>query len=121
MSALLTVEGITKYFNQRHVLDDVSFSVRPGEVLGLIGPNGSGKTTLFECLADLCPQTPAPSNQTTKNCFPPGAKKRFFICPMPSSPGLSKRFAGYWISFGSSTNAPNRTRRRSWSRSDLMN
>jgi ABC-type multidrug transport system ATPase subunit len=35
------------------VLDNVGFSVRPGEVLGLIGPNGAGKTTLLECLAGL--------------------------------------------------------------------
>ena len=33
----------------------MSFSIRPGEVLGLIGPNGSGKTTLFECLAGVLP------------------------------------------------------------------
>ena len=33
----------------------MSFSVRPGEVLGLIGPNGSGKTTLFECLGGVLP------------------------------------------------------------------
>jgi len=55
MTALLTVEGITKFFNQRRVLDDVSFTVHPGEVLGLIGPNGAGKTTLLECLAALIP------------------------------------------------------------------
>lgn len=53
MSEILTVKGITKTFNQRCVLDDVAFSVRSGEVLGLIGPNGAGKTTLFECLAGL--------------------------------------------------------------------
>ncbi len=35
------------------MLEDVSFSVRAGEILGLIGPNGAGKTTLFECLAGL--------------------------------------------------------------------
>ena len=33
----------------------MSFSIRPGEVLGLIGPNGAGKTTLFECVAGLLP------------------------------------------------------------------
>ncbi len=34
-------------------LDDVSFSLEPGKVLGIIGPNGSGKTTLFKCLLGL--------------------------------------------------------------------
>jgi ABC-type multidrug transport system ATPase subunit len=53
MTALLTVEGLNKSFNQRCVLDNIGFSVRPGEVLGLIGPNGAGKTTLLECLAGL--------------------------------------------------------------------
>jgi ABC-type multidrug transport system ATPase subunit len=53
MTALLTVDGITKSFSKRRVLDNVGFSVRAGEVLGLIGPNGAGKTTLFECLAGL--------------------------------------------------------------------
>lgn len=53
VSELLTVEGISKSFKSRRVLEDVSFSVRAGEILGLIGPNGAGKTTLFECLAGL--------------------------------------------------------------------
>jgi len=37
------------------VLNQASFAVREGELLGLIGPNGAGKTTLFECLAGLIP------------------------------------------------------------------
>ena len=52
---MLSVRGIQKRFGRRVVLEDVSFSVRPGEILGLIGPNGAGKTTLFECLAGLLP------------------------------------------------------------------
>jgi ABC-2 type transport system ATP-binding protein len=52
---LLSVEGITKRFGSTAVLNDVSFSVLDGEVLGLIGPNGAGKTTLFECVAGLLP------------------------------------------------------------------
>lgn len=55
MNELLTVDGLTKKFKRRRVLDSVSFSVRKSEVLGLIGPNGAGKTTLFECLAGLVP------------------------------------------------------------------
>src|SRR5256885_6641739 len=55
MTQLLTVNGVSKHFQQRCVLSDVSFSVLRGEVLGLIGPNGAGKTTPFECLAGLMP------------------------------------------------------------------
>ena len=38
-------------------VDDVSFDVAPGEVLGIIGPNGAGKTSLFDCLSGLLPAT----------------------------------------------------------------
>ena len=50
---LLTAQGICKRFGRNAVLQEATFSVREGEVLGLIGPNGAGKTTLFECLAGL--------------------------------------------------------------------
>jgi ABC-2 type transport system ATP-binding protein len=56
--AFVQVKNLTKRYGRLTALDEVSFSVRPGEVLGLIGPNGSGKTTLFECLGGvLAPDT----------------------------------------------------------------
>src|SRR6267142_5122642 len=81
MTALLTVEGITKFFNQRRVLDNVSFSVRPGEVLGLIGPNGSGKTTLFECLAGLMPADAGTIKSNNKDLAPSKRKEALFYLP----------------------------------------
>jgi ABC-2 type transport system ATP-binding protein len=50
-----TVSGLTKTYGPLVALDNVSLTIREGEVLGLIGPNGAGKTTLFECLAGLLP------------------------------------------------------------------
>ena len=52
MSALVA-KGLFKSFRGRRVVDDVSFSVKPGEVVGLLGPNGAGKTTSFHCVVGL--------------------------------------------------------------------
>jgi ABC-2 type transport system ATP-binding protein len=51
----LAVAQLSARRGARQVLTDVSFTARPGEVLGVIGPNGAGKTTLFECVAGLLP------------------------------------------------------------------
>jgi ABC-type branched-subunit amino acid transport system ATPase component/ABC-type branched-subunit amino acid transport system permease subunit len=47
---LLNVENLSRSFGGLRAVDDVSFSVEAGEILGIIGPNGAGKTTLFNLL-----------------------------------------------------------------------
>ena len=52
---LLEIRKLTKHFFRLSALSEVSLSVEPGELLGIIGPNGSGKTTLFNCVTGVLP------------------------------------------------------------------
>jgi ABC-2 type transport system ATP-binding protein len=49
----LSVHGLTKRFGGKTAIDDLSFTVERGEIVGLLGPNGAGKSTTFACLAGL--------------------------------------------------------------------
>lgn len=53
MNNLIEVKKINKTFGKKKVLNDVSFSVREGEILGFIGPNGAGKTTTIKLILGL--------------------------------------------------------------------
>ncbi len=50
---VITVEHLVKRYGRKVAVDDVSFSIREGEIFGLIGPNGAGKTTTVECISGV--------------------------------------------------------------------
>ena len=50
---LLEVRNISISFEQRKILDNISFKINPGEILGLLGPNGAGKSTIFNLITGL--------------------------------------------------------------------
>ena len=54
---MIEVSNLTKRYGDFTAVDDLSFSVRPGEVMGLVGPNGAGKTTTLRCLTGIIPAT----------------------------------------------------------------
>ena len=54
MDLALQFTGVTKHYGKHKVLDDVSFAVRKGRFVALVGENGAGKTTLIKCLLDFC-------------------------------------------------------------------
>jgi len=54
---MIEVRGLGKKYGDFTAVRDLSFSVRPGQVLGLVGPNGAGKTTTLRCLAGIIPAT----------------------------------------------------------------
>lgn len=49
-SSIVVAKGLSKRFGRRLAVEDVSFSLKPGEVFGLLGPNGSGKSTILRML-----------------------------------------------------------------------
>lgn len=53
MKNLLEVQNLTKKYGSKIAVDDVSFTLEQGKILGLLGPNGSGKTTLLKVLAGI--------------------------------------------------------------------
>ena len=54
---MIDVERLTKRYGDFTAVEDLSFSVRPGEVLGLVGPNGAGKTTTLRSITGIIPPT----------------------------------------------------------------
>jgi ABC-2 type transport system ATP-binding protein len=57
MTALITIDRLTKMFKTRKALDGISFSIEEGALFGFIGPNGAGKTTTIRILTTLLQPT----------------------------------------------------------------
>jgi branched-chain amino acid transport system ATP-binding protein len=56
-AALLSCRNVSKHFGALAAVNNLSFDLAPGEILGIGGPNGAGKTTLFEVISGLNPAT----------------------------------------------------------------
>ncbi|WP_421118134.1 ATP-binding cassette domain-containing protein [Aquihabitans daechungensis] len=57
MLGVIDIRSLTKAYDEQRVVDELSFTARPGEVTGFLGPNGSGKTTTFRCVLGLAEPT----------------------------------------------------------------
>jgi len=88
----LVVEHLTKRFGDRVAVDDVSFSVAPGEVFGFLGPNGAGKTTTVRMLATLIEPTGGAARVAGLSLEPEnGVEIRKRVAVMTETPGLYLR------------------------------
>lgn len=80
---MIEVRDLTKLYGEFLAVSELSFSVRPGEVLGLVGPNGAGKTSTLRCLAGIIP--PSRGSIAIGGCDlavdPIGAKRRIAFFP----------------------------------------
>ena len=80
---MIEVENLTKAYGQQRAVDDISFSVDKGEVLGFLGPNGAGKTTLMRMLTCFFPPTSGKASLAGYDCFADSLEVRKRIGYLP--------------------------------------
>jgi branched-chain amino acid transport system ATP-binding protein len=82
---LLRIRNLQTYYGRIRVLDNVSLSVKPGEVVTLIGANGAGKSTILNCISRLipCREGEIFFQGQRINGQPPEAVVRLGICQVP--------------------------------------
>lgn len=83
MDALLKVNSLSKKYGSKQALDNVSFDIGPGKIIGLLGSNGSGKSTLMQIIAGLTPATAGEISVMGKKV---GRETKSLISYMPDRP-----------------------------------
>jgi len=85
---LIEVDHITKYYGQTPAVQDVSFRVEKGEILGFLGPNGAGKTTTMRMLTCYLPPSEGTARVAGYDVFEDSMEVRKRIGYMPEHPPL---------------------------------
>ncbi len=85
---MIEVEHLSKVFNGRRAVDDVSFKVGKGEILGFLGPNGAGKTTTMRILTCYMPSTEGTARIAGYDVFEESIEVRKRIGYLPENPPL---------------------------------
>ncbi|MBR5318155.1 MAG: ABC transporter ATP-binding protein [Peptococcaceae bacterium] len=80
MTALVQFKHVTKQYGGKKALDNVSFTLEPGKIYGLLGPNGSGKSTAIKIINDLLKPT---SGMVLINGAKPGVESKKIISYLP--------------------------------------
>ena len=80
MNPILECRDLTKRYGNKTALDQISFSLMPGKIIGLLGPNGSGKTTLIKLLNGLLVPT---EGHVFIDGLAPGVETKRFVSYLP--------------------------------------
>lgn len=83
---MLTVKNLSKSFGSLKAVDDVSFEIEDGSIMGFIGPNGSGKTTVFRMILDFL--VPEKGGQILWDGYPMTNKVYDLVGYLPEERGL---------------------------------
>ena len=84
---LLQCENLTKKYGKDTALDEISFTLNPGKIVGLLGPNGAGKTTLIKLAAGLLTPT---SGSVTIDGNTPGVYSKGIVSYLPERTYLNE-------------------------------
>src|ERR671915_158759 len=105
--SVIEVDQLTKHYGDLTAVDRLSFSVAPGEILGLVGPNGAGKTTTLTSLAGITIPTSGSIRIGGFDIAREGVKAKAQLAFIPDEPHLFDyltveehlRFVGrlYWV------------------------
>jgi ABC-2 type transport system ATP-binding protein len=90
---VIEVEHVSKVYNGRKAVDDVSFKVEKGEILGFLGPNGAGKTTTMRILTCYMPATEGTARVAGYDVFEESIEVRKRIGYLPENPPLYPEMA----------------------------
>ncbi len=82
---MIQVDGLTKWFDKHLAVDNLSFRVDKGEILGLLGPNGAGKTTTMRMLTCYLPASSGSAKINGKDIFEDSLAVRKIIGYLPES------------------------------------
>jgi len=91
---LLETHGLTKRYGDFTALDGLSFSVAPGEVVGLLGPNGSGKTTALRLVMGFLRPTSGSASVGGHDCWADGVNARRHATYLPAELRLYENMTG---------------------------
>jgi ABC-2 type transport system ATP-binding protein len=92
---VIEVEHLTKVYNGRKAVDDISFKAEKGEILGFLGPNGAGKTTTMRVLTCYMPATDGTARVAGYDVFEESLEVRKRIGYLPENPPLYHEMTVY--------------------------
>ncbi len=95
MSNILEVKNLTKKFKDFAAVNSISFSIKKGEIFGLVGPNGAGKTTTIKILSTLLPPTSGKASIGGFNVNKDASKVRRLIGYVPQLLSADGNLTGY--------------------------
>jgi ABC-2 type transport system ATP-binding protein len=86
--AMIEVSGLTKRYRDRVAVDNLTFSVKEGEILGFLGPNGAGKSTTMKMLTGFLPATSGTAKIAGFDVFEQPLETKRRIGYLPETPPL---------------------------------